>query len=1013
MPKDFDWKFYLSAHEDLRSAGFRTKKDAINHYLTFGIQEGRPYKAQLNDKSSFSMEYDGRVEKLNSFLGRTKRRIIKEDPHERDFVIVTYDRLNQEHGTGVYLSNLTRHSKNFITLTDIEKVRTNRILSVPYYAEDAIKAIRLKNETGAALVTYIMDDQNIHAGNIPDHLMRELAEKSDFRLCISKEMSKAYSSKYGLDFHCLPPLVKASAIKRENDFSLDTWDSSVSRNNGVLLGNVWNPRWLDRFSELTRELGIDVDWYTPQKIDDDRKLELSKSGIHHRGYKSEEDLLEILRVSPYGIVLSQIDENDERWDLSLSLSSKLTYMVASANLPILSIGHGQTSNTMFVERMGVGLHSAYDAMELRDCVKDVMEYSSQERFRRNAFFIGAQLNDEYHCVFSNTKKTALEWIWRSCESGNPVNLNYENLGKTLEKPKVIVSPLEVNDLHGTGPLIKRVVGDTSDVLCLVSKLAYDFIHDFGDLTLHIDSGQTSKKGIVDRLGMDAIDKILCVPYFKEDLVTCLTLHDAFDAPMACYIMDDHNILSDGIPDALMRDFLSKCSVRFVTHPELRDAYENKYLLKFQILPQIVPDRLINRESTLTQRISKGCVIGSIWSFRWLRKLCETLKESGIECDWYGNNRYPWLQATDHEVLTALGLRPLGLLPEEELCDRLKSYPYLIVPYGTMEDDDDARHLTGLSLPGRIIFASATVGIPVIVIGSGQTPAARFVKEFGIGTSCGYDRDGLSAAIAFVKENDREIRENSMALGHRFSSKGIEQFLWNSMEWKRPFDLRFEDIFKGGYATNSFSQYGEDLVIHDYFKGSSGHFLDIGANDGVTFSNTWKLSMNGWSGTYVEGSPFVFERLKENCAGKDAQFLRCFLSGERADKTLYRNIVLHDDSIPPKRSDLLTTIDEECYLRTRDWGEFELMEVECHPFSDIEPDLRFETYRMISIDIEGLDYEVLSQIDLSKYGTEMVVAEYAGDEAVRRTISDYCASHGIGDVIFDNRVNIVLTKKKSI
>ena len=37
-------------------------------------------------------------------------------------------------------------------------------------------------------------------------------------------------------------------------------------------------------------------------------------------------------------------------------------------------------------------------------------------------------------------------------------------------------------------------------------------------------------------------------------------------------MDDENMTVDIIPDALMREFLEKCSLRLATHPELRDAY---------------------------------------------------------------------------------------------------------------------------------------------------------------------------------------------------------------------------------------------------------------------------------------------------------------------------------------------------------------------------------------------------------------------------------------------------------
>lgn len=52
LPNDFDWAFYLALHEDLRSAGLSTEKEATNHYLTFGCNEGRSYNLNSVYKKS-------------------------------------------------------------------------------------------------------------------------------------------------------------------------------------------------------------------------------------------------------------------------------------------------------------------------------------------------------------------------------------------------------------------------------------------------------------------------------------------------------------------------------------------------------------------------------------------------------------------------------------------------------------------------------------------------------------------------------------------------------------------------------------------------------------------------------------------------------------------------------------------------------------------------------------------------------------------------------------------------
>jgi len=53
---------------------------------------------------------------------------------------------------------------------------------------------------------------------------------------------------------------------------------------------------------------------------------------------------------------------------------------------------------------------------------------------------------------------------------------------------------------------------------------------------------------------------------------------------------------------------------------------------------------------------------------------------------------------------------------------------------------------------------------------------------------------------------------------------------------------------------TYSQNNEQQVILDYFgEHYIGTFLDLGCNDGATFSNTRALGLRGWSGTLVDAS----------------------------------------------------------------------------------------------------------------------------------------------------------------
>ena len=87
----------------------------------------------------------------------------------------------------------------------------------------------------------------------------------------------------------------------------------------------------------------------------------------------------------------------------------------------------------------------------------------------------------------------------------------------------------------------------------------------------------------------------------------------------------------------------------------------------------------------------------------------------------------------------------------------------------------------------------------------------------------------------------------------------------------------------------YSQTDEEEHIVKYFEGVTGKFLDIGAYNGVTFSNTRRLAELGWSGTCVEPSikPFwdLMNLYRENekivicnCVISDSDKLHFFFDG---------------------------------------------------------------------------------------------------------------------------------------
>ncbi len=79
----------------------------------------------------------------------------------------------------------------------------------------------------------------------------------------------------------------------------------------------------------------------------------------------------------------------------------------------------------------------------------------------------------------------------------------------------------------------------------------------------------------------------------------------------------------------------------------------------------------------------------------------------------------------------------------------------------------------------------------------------------------------------------------------------------------------EVLYRYEYVSNKqkvdkWSQNDEQGHITGYFYATCGRFLDIGAHDGETLSNTRALAMANWAGVLVEPAWSVIECLKHNC-----------------------------------------------------------------------------------------------------------------------------------------------------
>jgi hypothetical protein len=368
---------------------------------------------------------------------------------------------------------------------------------------------------------------------------------------------------------------------------------------------------------------------------------------------------------------------------------------------------------------------------------------------------------------------------------------------------VVISHGEINDQHGTGPLVKRIFRERRGIFSIRFRDDWG-IHQFGDWHVKLplrDRTRAECFGEVLRvLRGRKVRSVTCVPFVAGEILTSIAIKEAFEAKLCLWIMDDQNVAVNAIPDALMRECLEKCSLRLTTHPELRAAYQEKYGLPTYILPAVVPERLVSTnpsEPAYGEKARRGALLGSFWDQSWFNRLCSVLEPCKYSIDWYGQNRSPWMKFPPKDLDRA-GIRPFGIVPEDQLAVELRKYPFVIAPVGALDEKERHSAVARLSLPGRILFAAAVANTPVLVVGSDLTCGAHFVKHFGIGVVAPYDAPAVAAAMDYLSapQVQKEVRRNAAALAPTLSDRGIVGWLAESLERGEPADSRFEDVFSG-------------------------------------------------------------------------------------------------------------------------------------------------------------------------------------------------------------------------
>jgi hypothetical protein len=365
----------------------------------------------------------------------------------------------------------------------------------------------------------------------------------------------------------------------------------------------------------------------------------------------------------------------------------------------------------------------------------------------------------------------------------------------------IVTHIEICGRHGVGRLVQMLFDGEPNILSIRSANLYEGRQEFGGVGLCLSHEDKRRDavfcGVLDAVGQSTVKRILCIPYFADDVRTALALKEIFGVPLCTYIMDDQNVCADGIPDDLMRELLAKSQLRLAISPELSTVYGLKYGCRMWFMPPLapaglVPSRLVAPPQEADAR--HGIIIGNIWGERWVELLRNAVRGSAVTLTWHCSGEFRWLPCGKQDLI-ADSIMPRDPLPEDALIQTLRETWFAVVPTGVLDESDDRRFIAQLSLPSRIPYMMAVSHIPILVLGSRDTGAAHFVEQFGIGVVAGYEKDAFVEAVDYMTrpEVNLEMRRKALTLAGRFTDVGAAEWIWQSLARGEPIDGRYEDL----------------------------------------------------------------------------------------------------------------------------------------------------------------------------------------------------------------------------
>lgn len=161
--------------------------------------------------------------------------------------------------------------------------------------------------------------------------------------------------------------------------------------------------------------------------------------------------------------------------------------------------------------------------------------------------------------------------------------------------------------------------------------------------------------------------------------------------------------------------------------------------------------------------------------------------------------------------------------------------------------------------------------------------------------------------------------------------------------------------------------GLDLIYSKYFGFDyKGIFVEVGAFDGESFSNTSCLADSGWRGIYIEPIKSHCDMCIERHKNNNVSVIQCSIGTEENEKDIY----ILDGGLTTTKLEQVQMFSEMGWSRN-------YVESKCRQFrlDRIFSDLNIgPNFDVLVVDVEGNEEDVFNSFDLDYWYPKMIIAE---------------------------------------